>query len=58
MQTKDNLELSLDRIAAQIGNRQAQRQQLWEKIIGLDGEIAGLREAQHQIEKQRVATAA
>lgn len=38
-------------IRAQIGDRQAKRRELWEKIIDLDGQIAGLREAEHQIEK-------
>lgn len=34
-----------------IGQARAKRQELWEKIIDLDGQISGLREAEHQIEK-------
>lgn len=43
----------LEAVRCQIGNRQGQRAKLWEQIVALDGEIAGLREAQHQIEKAK-----
>lgn len=38
-------------LLANINNRLAIRQNLWEKIVALDGEIAGLREAQYQVDK-------
>jgi len=36
-------------VRAAIGNRQAERAKLWEKIIVLDGEISGLRVAEDTI---------
>lgn len=41
---------ALNIIRAEIGNRRAKRQELWEKIIDLDGQISGLREAEYKIE--------
>lgn len=38
-------------LQAEINNRLGSRQQLHEKIIALDGEIAGLREAQQKVER-------
>jgi hypothetical protein len=43
--------LALTCIRVEIQNRQHKRQQLWEQIIALDGQIIGLHEAEHQIEK-------
>jgi len=43
--------LALARIRVEIQNRQHRRQELWEQLIALDGQIIGLREAEHQIEK-------
>lgn len=42
---------ALNMIKAQIANRQVIRADLWEKIVALDGEITGLREAEHVIQK-------
>lgn len=42
---------AVNALRAQINNRLSARQQLWEKIVAMDGEISGLREAQYQIEK-------
>ena len=38
-------------IQCEINNRLGARQQLHEKLVSLDGEIAGLREAQYRIER-------
>ena len=37
-------------LKAEINNRQVKRQDIWEKIVSLDGEIMGLREALHRVE--------
>lgn len=42
---------AMNAIRGEIATRQAKRRELWEKIIDLDGQIAGLREAEHQVEK-------
>jgi D-lyxose ketol-isomerase len=40
----------MTRISICVANRRVQRNQLWEKIVALDGEIEGLSEAIHQLE--------
>lgn len=42
---------AIDGIKAQINNRFSELRILNDKVIRLNGEIAGLREAQHQIDK-------
>lgn len=47
IKTKDAMNV----LHVHINNRLGERQRLWEKIVSLDGEISGLREAQYQLEK-------
>jgi hypothetical protein len=42
---------ALDAIKGQIYSRETKRAQLWEQIVRIDGEMAGLREAEHQVSK-------
>lgn len=43
---------AINAVRTQISIRQSKRNELWQTIIDLDGQIAGLREAEHQIQKQ------
>lgn len=54
--SSDPMTLALNMINAEIGNRQVTLRSLNEKRIALEGEIAGLREAQARIERAQVAT--
>jgi hypothetical protein len=50
MQPSDHLTVALNKINAEINNRLSTLQALNEKRIALEGELTGLREAQHQFQ--------
>ena len=53
---EDQLTIALNMINGEVANRQVALRELNEKRIALEGEIAGLREAQTRIEKAKHAT--
>lgn len=56
-QPSDPVTIALNMISAEITNRQVKLRDLNEQLLRLEGEVAGLREAQDRFERANKATA-